>query len=373
MKLSLILLLGFAMSQAAFATRARLMGLGLDKNGSLFVEDDRNVFLNPAHINAVENKVNLEAGATDRISGTTTNDPKAEGGVSYKMDPFSLGVQIGRVSKAADRMDTQNALTSSFYDPQNSLEVIVGGGDELKWGGSLHYANSTSDVGTTADYPDSKAQVVSARGGVATDRFQVYGAWDIKHTSETATSSVATQKYDGNLSLEVGGSFNLAENSKVGGYVLMTGYDFDNGGATRGENKHLEAQGSYFHVLKKSEGATVFALAGLYYQKDESKYTGAGDDTYKYLLLPTGVGVEVQLSSWFVARGSVAQNLILDTVERTNGSGDYTKKGEDDTVVTLGSSFIFKDFALDATLEGSSTGKINGNTLIANVGATYSF
>jgi len=380
MKLSLLMALGFFLvTQSAFATRARLQALGQNKNGSLFISDDRNIFLNPAHVTTVQNKINLEAGKTDQ-SATSATNPKAEGGLVYRMNDFSIAAQLGRVGDATARISSQTSLSgTTFYDPQNSVELILGGGGKgLAWGGSLHYANSESEIGATTDYPDSKAKVLTARGGVVTDKFQAYGSWDVNHESSTRTSAISQREFDGNLSLEAGGSYNMSETAKLGGYILNTGNDFNDGGTSKGDYKLMKVNGTYFHNFKKEEGLMIFGMAGLTYSKGVSDYEAAGqkDDESISWALPIGLGLESQLTSWFAIRGSVTQTVLVDKTERKNTASNSMKIGEDDTVVTLGSSFNYKDFVLDATLAGSGgtgTAQIDGNTLMANVGLTYAF
>lgn len=370
------------LSPLAQATRARLLSLGQDKNGSLFIEDERNIFLNPAFVTKVPNQINLEAGNYDRVSSSrppatndTTNDPKAEGGIVYQMPEFSLGTQVGRVSKAADLIDAQPSLTTSFYDPQNGIDLIFGKKAKVTWGASLHYAKSKEDSGQAAN-PDSEAKILSARGGILNDKYQGYLNWDIMHDSETRTTG-GTREFDGKLSLEAGGSYNLNSRSKVGGYILRTKNDFNNGAGEKGDYLLTRLSGQYFYYFKNEKGMMVYGLGGLYYEKGESDYdTATTDKKETYLSIPVGLGFEAGMTSWLKLRGSVAQNVLIDKSDSVDGTNDRKSEGQDDTIVTLGSSLLFQNFSLDATLEGTGSagsGKVNGNTLMANVGATYNF
>ncbi|MEQ1875816.1 MAG: hypothetical protein ABL958_04160, partial [Bdellovibrionia bacterium] len=190
---SLMAALLFTMIPVANASKARLTALGQDRNGSLFVDDERNVFLNPAYMGKLRNLANFELGATG-VSG----NPKAEGGLVYDLGNLRAGAELGRVNRATESILSASALaTTAFFAPQNSVELLVGAGGDLNWGASLHYANSKSDRGVTADFPDSEASVTTVTGGVLTDLYGAYLALDMVAKSETKDVGGATEKYAG--------------------------------------------------------------------------------------------------------------------------------------------------------------------------------
>jgi len=384
MRVSLALVLGLLIvSGNAHATRARLTALGQSKNGSLFIRDERNVFLNPAHISNLNNRINLEAGSMDRVStaataNDTTNDPKAEGGIAYNFGGLTGGVQVGRVSEAADRINNQTALTTDFYDPQNSVELILGGKAGIGWGASLHHAQSKDDASASGGSKQN-AQVLSARGGVVADRFQVYGVLDAIHDSKIVTTGPAvTQKYDGNLSLEVGGSFDLSQSSSVGGFVSQSGYDFDDDAGTKGDNTTRALSGSFFHRFRQDESVFVFGSAGLFWMNQESDYDAAGVQNGKYeqLSIPVALGLETSAASWLKLRGSVTQHVLIHQVKQRTATLDSKSENTDSTIVTLGTGIVFDKFVVDGTLSGTGSagnGRLDGDNLMANIGMTYEF
>ncbi|MCB0412679.1 MAG: hypothetical protein KDD22_09145 [Bdellovibrionales bacterium] len=371
---AVLLLVGFSQ---AHATKARLQALGQGSYGSLFIKDQRNIFLNPATISSFGNSLNLEAGPT-AYSNTTT--PKSEGGIIYQGEGLAFGAQLGRLNTAAETMTNVTSPTN-YFDPQNSLELMVGGQAGIDWGGALYYASSVNDQsssGNLAPNTKNEAKVVTARGGVATDRFQAYAIMDVIHDSKVRDNTpVVDRKYDGNLSVELGGSLNLNDMASVGGKVSQSGYNFDDGAGTQGEYKDLSFLGEYFYRFKNEENFFVFGSAGLLWDKAKTDYTGATTDVdAETLALPAKLGFESTLTGWLKFRGSVTQNMILDRSKTKNATQDVKTESIEDTTVTLGTSLYFENFTLDATLEGSGSagsGKVNGNTLMANAGVLYSF
>ena len=70
MKKQIALAMGLAViSGSALASKARLQALGEDTNGSWFIQDNRNIFLNASHVNLNKDMVTMEWGAADSADG----------------------------------------------------------------------------------------------------------------------------------------------------------------------------------------------------------------------------------------------------------------------------------------------------------------
>src|SRR5690606_13118987 len=95
MKKQIAIALGLAVvSTSAFATKARLEALGEDANGSMFISDNRNVFLNPATINYHKDFVTLEWGDTTQAVDAAET-PRAEGGFFKASGNMVYGLYLG--------------------------------------------------------------------------------------------------------------------------------------------------------------------------------------------------------------------------------------------------------------------------------------
>ncbi len=365
---------------AAHASNARLTALGQDKNGSLLIEDERNIFLNPGYLGLTKKGANFELGATNVTTTTaasTASTPKAEGGIVQNVGPFVTAVQIGRTHRLTENMITNNALsTGGFFIPQNSVEVMIGQSGDLNWGGSLHYAKSRSDRGQTANFPDSEASILSLSGGFYKSSFSAFATVDVTHKSETQDSIGAPEKYDGKIGYVVGGSYNINSFNRVALNVNSKNFAFNNGAGLDGESKSLQTLLNYFHRFS-DEKAFYFVTAGLFRSESVVSYSapGSNNDKTAILNLPLSLGLEVPANSWLTLRSAIKQSVLIEDTKRTNGTADLETNGTDDTVVSAGVSLLFERFSLDATLEGadSGSGKVNGSALLANVGLKYSF
>lgn len=108
--------LGSMFSLEAHASKARLLALGQSSQGSLFISDERNIFLNPAQMTQFFNHVNFEMGQTQVRTANQVSSPKAEGGlVADGWGDLKLGLQLGRISQATESMIRHHALSSSNF------------------------------------------------------------------------------------------------------------------------------------------------------------------------------------------------------------------------------------------------------------------
>ena len=100
-------------STSALASQARLLALGMketDNEGLYYVQDSRNIFQNPAWVNAYANTVIVEYGDKGALGSLGTgsaalldsnDNPKAHGGVLQKIGDYVFGVYLGNESNTS--------------------------------------------------------------------------------------------------------------------------------------------------------------------------------------------------------------------------------------------------------------------------------
>jgi hypothetical protein len=155
------LLVGSALmllSTSAFATKARLIALGEDKDGSYYIPDYRNIYINPSELGSYGNLAVVEWGSTGRaVGGGATldadNQTKAQGGVIYKLaSGMSVGAILGDETDVAalTRMMASNAplATDAFLQTADNVIDIFAAGEAstMKWGANLLYTEGNSKV-----------------------------------------------------------------------------------------------------------------------------------------------------------------------------------------------------------------------------------
>lgn len=375
-----LVLLSLILIQPAEASRSRLTALGQNADGSIFIEDQRNIFLNPVWVNKNPNGANFEWGSTN-----TEDTPKAEGGVRYELGGMNMAIQLGRLGFAAQEIalagvkgtaGSRYANTATgFYLPENSIEVFFGNTGAMDWGGSVHYSNSSNEISGTGAFPDTEAQVITGKFGIWQESFEGYGHVDLKHESENKSSATVNEKYEGELSFRFGGSFHLSNDSKVGARLAQLTHDFNDGpGGNQGERKKLSAQFDYYKEFKRTESDFLFGTFGLLYLDDKGDFQGGVSVEQDILALPVTIGLEKKAKTWLALRASVTQRVIINKNTTNNAANSETESnGEDDTVVAAGAGFVFDNLSFDATFQGSTNGNFNATNMFGNIGMNYSF
>ncbi len=186
MKKIILIFVTIMLSNQAFASKARLSALGQDDDGSYLVKDNRNIFLNPAQVATLNNSFNFEMGTTG--AGT----PNAEGGMIYDMGGGRLGMQLGRRSYVVDQLaDADAGMGSSLLDPNNTVDVVYGRGQNTPWGVGVHYGSAVSDAANSG-YPREEASELQVYGGMIKGNVEFSGTVGVmaKAKEETAASVV---------------------------------------------------------------------------------------------------------------------------------------------------------------------------------------
>lgn len=356
----------------AQASRARLSALGQSTNGSYFIKDDRNIFLNPSVILDLPQQVNFEM-------GSSTSTHKGEGGFISTLDSAAFGVQLGRLGTGAQHIlsaETDNSL--SLENPQNSIELIYGRAlSQFNLGMSLHYSTLDKDTGPTNNLPDSSANVLSAQFGMSNSNMNLIVYYGINEKSRTDDLASSVKEYRGTSSLKFGGSYNFSELQKASAEVSQYAYSYNNGSGKTGSASVQNIDASYFNQFQTSKpDLFLFFIAGLNQTKKyfDLDAISASDEESVALNLPLSLGAETKMKEWFSVRASVKQYTVINSNDYKNGSSDLkTNNALDTTSIAAGVTFDFGELSLDGTLEGATTGTINGNSLISNASLKYKF
>jgi hypothetical protein len=178
------------------------------------------------------------------------------------------------------------------------------------------------------------------------------------------------------FSLALGGKYNLSqEGAFVGGQLTMAQFNYTNDSAATGTGSVQGLTVDYFKTLKKWESGMVFASGGLNYSKRALTPNGGGAVvSLEDYSLPVVLGLESQLNSWLVARASLKQNVLIDSMDSANGASDKKTIHDADTTVLVGMGFQVGDLTIDGVLEGLvAADKLNSTQLLSQVSVIYPF
>lgn len=429
MRKQLTVAVGLAvLSTSAFATKARLQGLGEDIYGSFYVNDARNIWLNPAQINNHKDMVTFEWGDNNNTADQAST-PRAEGGVYKAYGNLVYGVHFGSASNSANQLRAASGIASAnivFNDPAdpaqgvssvsldgnsnegNNIDIFVAGDAGLKWGANLGY-NRTKDEAL-----NSRSEGLRSRLGVIMGDSQVYaninlinnakGAYGINSNSTAIPGGVigdGTAKFEGKLGYQVGAIHAMDGNtftvdfrqfdaeSEVNG-TGIGGAPIDSG---KKDQMIKQAMAGVGRVTRLNDKANLFTKVSFMWAdaKNKQAATNTFDEAcamspffcekYETMRVPVVVGIEVDATSWLTARASVSQ-----AVWGTEKANKEERTIRNNTVVNAGMTLNFGELSVDGLVSNSNgtTGTLGETTaagrgtlrlddLMTRVGVNYRF
>lgn len=376
------IILGTALvSGSAMASKARLIALGEDASGSFFVEDNRDFFLNIAHIHEHGNQMFFETGASSHDKGTvgaasdTTvagNDgrvdldeaPVHEGGFVSVNGNTAYGIVLGHeVDAVSERRFLAAAETlgsTDLYVAQDNVVDLFFGKDQgnMKWAAGLQFSETRDQTDTTAGTGTPSQTVIGGRLGVVKGSMSYYANFGLVNKSRNKSGT-----FEGNHGVEIGAIKKMGAKTA---YLAVQSTDFEttaNASSTLAKSFTTMKVKAYLGNEKKvNDKVSLFTKAGLVYDKIEVEKESAGSfnaiagGERTRITVPVSVAIEAKVKSWLSLRGSIAQNLY-GTEENGN---DKVKSLANSTDVNAGMGFHFGDLTIDGLI---GTGNAGNNTL----------
>lgn len=363
MKKKIAGMLGLALlSTGALASKARLQALGEDTYGSFFIDDARNVTLNPAMLNLHKDFVTMEWGNTDTgsttISGVSAgsdtdqdlaSSPKAEGGLFRASGNMIYGIYFGDESNTANSLRTL-AMGANAIHESNNLSLYVAGDAGVQWGVKLtshSYTDKQSD-----DNDKSSASRVTI--GINSGDIESFLAVGLSNTAEKGSA-----EFEGKGAYQLGLTYAMGDID----YLL----DFRSIQIENAAGNELKVQYTRLGVAKTyklNDKATAWASAWYRLDNTENDLTTGTESESKLTYLPVMIGTEVMVKDWLSLRGSVGGNII-GTEEDINGK---EKTIDNSTQVAAGVGLIFGDLVLDGMIGNTDNNQTVGENTTGGVG-----
>ncbi len=365
----IIFILGMlVLADNAMASKARLIALGQDTNGSLIVRDNRNIFLNPAQIVLLNNSFNFEMGAT---TPATATDPYAEGGMIYDVGNGRIGLQLGRHSYVYQQIETAEGLgtISNLINPNNTIDVVYGGNKNNPWGVGVHYGSASANAPSNG-FPRSETNELQVYGGMVKNKIEFFGQVGVIAEAEGKANATDTDKYKGGPYIKGGMGFQIDDVAKVYGSLTKFDSEVTDETGAKTETTAMIIEANYVRVHKPKADLMFFYGGGVLQKTGDEETAGTNTDNEE-LSLPVLLGLEGAATPWMDLRASVTQRVLLNHVENSTSDNDHQPNT---TIVGAGATLKFTNFTLDATLAGASTnGDVDGVDLFTNASILYNF
>ena len=370
------------LSSTAFASKSRLQALGEDKDGSYYISDYRNIFINPAELNSMGNMATMEWGKSGSniggaLGGATLdldNSTKTQGGVVYGLsNGLKLGVNIGDESDVAalTRILASNggAAGEGLQSADNVLDVFVAGKAGVNWGANVLYSNSKSEATGSRFTQDLYAVRLGASEG----------AWNAHLLVALAAKADAPDyslapTYKGKLGLRGGGGYDLSPELKS--FVMYETYDWDQANTTTASRKGHFTKGilGLGDTKKVNGNSTIFAKIQVDTTHVQLDAVGAlVAAKIDRLSMPITFGFEHAANEWLTIRGSVVQNLygtVKDEGLTANlgtpaSAADFTNMGKSIRLLAAG--------RYGSSISGNGGKATLPNSTSVNAGAAFTF
>lgn len=420
------LALAAVLAPSANATVARIKALGndeIDSEGSYYIQDNRNIFLNAANIHDYANSVILEFGKNGKVltgdsSSNTTVDadsnPKAQGGFLKKHGNFVYGVYVGNESKTSTLLRvlstsqaavvagaSTNSSSSAGHllnTSDNQVDLFFGWeAAGLKWGSNFLYTKSEDK--DSAQKEEDKA--MAARFGVKAKNWDAHLNLSLASSAkETVTFTGALSglgsfehEFDGKLGVHVGGAYHMGQNTfwayyKTFKWDQKDGFNYTTGGATldaasagsSARGKEGTSEGS-FNTMQIGWGNTMTNGDGtlytsVYFEKKDIEIKLAKTAEVGLTYVPVVLGYESKATDWLTLRGSIIHNLYgkkdnknydsINAVVAQLAAAEFGSQGKgsitNSTDVRAGASLNFGNLNIDGLIGATN----NGSTISEN-------
>ncbi len=363
-------------TSSAFATKARMNALGQGQDrGSFYIQDTRNVFRNAARINQANNYVVTEWGTASTAASSETT-PQAEGGFFKNTGSFNYGVYLGSnvtdqnrnvtITGFADALGGNTIGThgaTTLQDRANDLDLFFGGDMGVEWGARVHYANGSAESATAGETEKKQSTLELGLGMVMGD-LNAYVNYVIKDEQENDGTTTAGVKREDDGSLNVGLGYDWMDFTFFADYNKQ-GSEFNAGGTAvvdTTEQKVLTIGAG--HTQEISSTSRMFT--DLSYVSTSAEDVDGADTTTKVeastKALPLTVGFETDATSWLTLRGSITQNLFVNSLKVKNGTGTETSSTRSNsTGVNAGATLNFGKLMVDGMIGTTGANRAGGS------------
>lgn len=368
--LCFLILLNLLFSQVSLASRSRMYSLGQDPHrGSYYVEDDRNIFRNPADINLYKKYATMELEFVPK--GDTALSLVPQGGYFTEIGELPVGIYLGQglAEGALIEEEAFNVTPTNYFltsADSNFATFFIGGEAGFDWGFDIKIANTEKTIGA------SKAiyQALSTTLGLNIGDFQIYGKYGFKDKSTVTGSDIAENGTFSGSGHILGIIYKLKHTTLVidlmGGTTDLSGRSVtDQNGEYKVERLTLGL--GHIYEITKTERLNFNLNYELTKRNNSIK-----DENSTETNLPLVLGMEVDATTWLIFRASVIQNFIIGKEKiEAHGTTEEVPSPFNGPKVNMGATFNFGKLKVDGNLGMDNMSLLNLNAFFANASITY--
>lgn len=352
---------------SAMASKSRVAAL----QNSTHLSDKTDVLSKPHSATAHGNWAIFEMGATASATttgtggtvSTTAAQPsqgtQAMGGFVKQHGDAAFGAYLGNNSAMVNQLRPSTHLTD-----ENPINFFYGSkAGDLSWGAGLAYSNSDKKTG-------GKQTANTLLASAGNDMWDANLALLLTNTSSDGVAGSGETKFTGASSYNLNGTYHLDGNNCVELTLHSNGGKSETGSTTNYDRTYTLTKVAY-NNHSKVDGGEFYYGVGYQMAADSNK---TANNKVEVTSMPFTVGVEADANSWLALRASVTQNVLIGSSKTTTaGTAGDALTLSNNTTVAAGAGIKWGKIDLDSTLQGATTGTVNGSSLLANAALTYKF
>jgi hypothetical protein len=373
-------------TSSVWATRARMNALGQQQNrGSFYIQDTRNVFRNAARINQTNNYAVTEWGTAANVVNSETA-PKAEGGFFKNAGSFNYGVYLGSDITDQNRDVTTtgfaNALgggatgthgNANLQARSNDLDLFFGGDMGVEWGARVHYANGSAES-ATAGVAERKQSTLELGLGMVMGDLNAYVNYVINDKQENDGTATTGVKREDDGSMNIGVGYDWMDFTFFADYNKQ-GSEYNAGGAGTVNDTTEQTVLTVGAGYTKEMSSTSRMFTDISFVKTSAEDVDGATTTAKVeastSTLPLTVGFETDATSWLTLRGSVSQNIFINSLKVKNGTANEISSTINNTTnVQAGATLTFGKLMIDGMIGTTGANRAGGAAADQGVLAT---
>lgn len=206
-----------------------------------------------------------------------------------------------------------------------------------------------------------KETTLVAKYGMTADQFSYYAHLALISQAEQVTPAQKVTE----PKLTLGGAYTVGED-RYFGKLSYTNAKTETTTSVSTKVTELEL-GWLNHGLKNAD-------ADIYYgAKVDISETDIEGTKKSESRLPVFLGLEYNVASWVVFRGSVKQNFLVGTTKDETAVNKDAESAPADTNVAAGLGFKHNQLTVDGSLTAASSGNVNGTQFLSQASVTYNF
>lgn len=386
-----ILILTLLITSQVFASKARMEALGQRNWGSLYIDNKRLTFVNPANLVDHNNYVVAELGDQNTSGSDAEATTNGEGGVFVKGKLFDYGVHLGNESNDAYLLRALTGVSSDVRPMLNRVDVFFAKDMGFKLGLGLWYASGKDKQ--TASGTELKQNSLGLKAGIVGKNYKVGIVQGISEKSENSAGGIGggnAIEMKGKAMTMINAGYDLTDKiTFFGEFIKIAGEVKGATGAVAGLNDELDLANHMVGVgYKIFNNDKINIYSDLTYRKFKMEWgsdtqtttintvLGVGGTSIDGALaasglavemsyVPVNIAAEVKARDWLVFRGSIQQRLF-GTDKNLAGEEITRKEGR---VISVGAGLTFDNLTIDGLIQDRDNGQLGSR--LTRVGATY--